>query len=116
MFDTRQLEKINPQYFNIIMLSEHDVTVQSRNTRHYWYLHNTDYPKEGNCVIFHKHKASHPYHLYGRAECYRKQYEIYGKTISGRWMERLCNREKIVLSNSQNRIKQYKTTYNNIKY
>lgn len=67
MFDTRQFEKINPQYFNIIMLSEHDVTVQSRNTGHYWYLHNTDYPSEGNCVIFHKHKASHPYHLHGRA-------------------------------------------------
>lgn len=67
MFDTRQFEKINPQYFNIIMLSEHDVTVQSRNTGHYWYLHNTDYPKQGNCVIFHKHKASHPYHLHGRA-------------------------------------------------
>ena len=32
MFDTRQFEKINPQYFNIIMLSEHDVTVQSKNT------------------------------------------------------------------------------------
>lgn len=27
----------------------------------------TDYPTEGNCVIFHKHKASHPYHLHGRA-------------------------------------------------
>lgn len=68
MFDTKQFEKINPQYFNIIMLSEHDVTVQSRNTEHYWYLHNTDYPSEGNCVIFHKYKAPHPYHLYGRAE------------------------------------------------
>ena len=67
MFDTRQFEKINPQYFNIIMLSEHDVTVPSRNTGQYWYLHNTDYPSEGNCVIFHKHKASHPYHLHGRA-------------------------------------------------
>lgn len=67
MFDTRQFKKINPQYFNIIMLNEHDVTVQSRNTGHYWYLHNTDYPTEGNCVIFHKHKASHPYHLHGRA-------------------------------------------------
>lgn len=68
MFDTKQFEKINPQYFNIIMLSEHDVTVQSRNTGHYWYLHNTDYPSEGNCVIFHKHKEPHPYHLHGGAE------------------------------------------------
>ena len=41
VFDTKQFKKINPQYFNIIMLSEHDVTVQSRNTGHYWYLHST---------------------------------------------------------------------------
>ena len=68
MFDIRQFEKINLQDFNIIVLSEHDVTVQSRNTGHYWYLHSTDYPAEGNCAIFHKHKASHPYHLHGRAE------------------------------------------------
>ena len=67
MFDTRQFDKISPQYFNIILLSKHDVTIQSRNTGHYWYLHNTDYPVEGNCVIFHKHKASHPYHLHGSA-------------------------------------------------
>lgn len=66
MFDTKVLENINPQYFNIILLSEYDVTIQSRNTWHYWYLHNTEYPGEGNCVIFHKHKASHPYHLHGR--------------------------------------------------
>ncbi len=68
MSDKRQFQKITSQYFNIIMLSELDVTVQSRDTGHYWYLHNTDYPKEGNCVIFHKHKASHPYHLHGRAD------------------------------------------------
>lgn len=47
MFDTRQFDKISPQYFNIILLSKHDVTIQSRNTGHYWYLHNTDYPAEG---------------------------------------------------------------------
>lgn len=68
MFDVKVLENINPQYFNIIMLSEYDVTIQSKNTGHYWYLHNTDYPAEGNCVIFHKHKAFHPYHLHGRAD------------------------------------------------
>lgn len=72
MFDTKQFEKINPQYFNIIMLGEHDVTVQSKNTGHYWYLHSTDYPAEGNCVIFHKHKASHPYHNHGKSSSLEK--------------------------------------------
>ena len=34
MFDTKAFNEINSQYFNIIMLSEHDVTIQSRNTGH----------------------------------------------------------------------------------
>lgn len=67
MFDTKDLDAISQEYFNIICTSEYDVTVQSKNTGHFWYLHNTDYPAEGNCVIFHKHKASHPYHPHGRA-------------------------------------------------
>ena len=67
MFDAESLAKLDADYFNVIVADGRDVTIQSKNTGHYWYLHNTEYPAEGNCVIFHKHKASHPYHLHGRA-------------------------------------------------
>ena len=89
MFDTRQFEKINPQYFNIIMLSEPDVTVQSINTGHYWYLHSTGYPTEGSCIIFHKHRYQHPYHQHGRARTLRqavksiKNHDIYQIKVRG---------------------------------
>lgn len=66
MFDSEQLKQVNPAYFNIIVADDMDVTIQSINTGHYWYLHGTGYPNEGSCVIFHKHRFSHPYHQHGR--------------------------------------------------
>ena len=41
MFDAKDLECLEPEYFNIIMANEYDVTVMSRNTGHYWYIHCT---------------------------------------------------------------------------
>lgn len=72
MFDAKQLSQIDPGYFNIITVDDHDVTIQSRNTGHYWYLHGTGYPSAGACVIFHKHQFRHPYHLHGRAGTLRQ--------------------------------------------
>lgn len=46
MFDEKQLSQLDPVYFNIITLDDRDVTIQSRNTGHYWYLHCTEYPTE----------------------------------------------------------------------
>ena len=55
MFDEKQLADLDRVYFNVILADDRDVTIQSRNTGHYWYLHNTGYPTEGFCIIFHKH-------------------------------------------------------------
>lgn len=49
-----------------------DVTVQSKNTGHYWYIHNPEHPEEDACVIFHKHRASHPYHQHGKTRNLRQ--------------------------------------------
>lgn len=38
MFDAKDLECLDPEYFSIIMVNEYDVTVMSRNTGHYWYV------------------------------------------------------------------------------
>lgn len=68
MFNTEDLKCLNPKYFNIIAVDDYDVTIMRRNTGHYWYLHNPEYPGEGSEVIFHKHNFSHPYHQHGRAK------------------------------------------------
>jgi len=67
MFDLKSLDKIDGQYFNIITADRQDVTIQSRNTGHFWFIHCAEYPNEGSCVIFHKHEFRHPYHQHGRA-------------------------------------------------
>ena len=65
-------EKLDASYFNIILTGDYDVTIQSKNVGHFWYLHNTEYPAESSCIIFHKHKASHPYHRYGKSRNLRQ--------------------------------------------
>lgn len=51
MFDVEQLKAIDSRYFNIITVDECDVTIQSRNTGHYWYLHCTG--GSGGCGMYH---------------------------------------------------------------
>lgn len=72
MFSKEELKSLDRKYFAVIVADEYDVTVMSRNTGHYWYIHNPEYPGTGSCIIFHKHKASHPYHQHGRADTLRQ--------------------------------------------
>lgn len=68
MFSTAELKVLDPEYFSIIRMDDYDVSVMSKNTRHYWYIHNTGYADESNVVVFHRHKSAHPYHLHMRAD------------------------------------------------
>ena len=67
MFSEKHLQEIDSAYFNVLVQDAYDVTIQSRNTGHYWYLHCCEFPTEENCIIFHKHQFQHPYHQHGRA-------------------------------------------------
>lgn len=91
MFQTGEIQKLDASYFNIVLTGDYDVTIQSKNTGYYWYLHNTEYPVEESCIIFYKHKASHPYHRYGKSENLRqtirsiKGYDVFrmnGRTLA----------------------------------
>lgn len=84
MFDAEELKKLDREYFEVIRADEVDVTVISKNTRHIWLIHNTDYPNDGCCIIFHAHKpAGIPYHQHGRVRSLRQAI----KSIKGhdRW-------------------------------
>ena len=76
MFDADDLKCLDPKYFNIITTDAYDVTIMSRNTGHYWYLHNPEYPEKGTVIIFHSHHADRSgrvrYHLHGRANTLRQ--------------------------------------------
>ncbi|RKI84181.1 hypothetical protein D7V90_06880 [bacterium 1xD42-87] len=49
----------------------YDVTVMSRNTGHYWYMHNPEYSEKGTVIIFHLHYADRTgrvmHHLHGKS-------------------------------------------------
>ncbi len=47
MFSAEEIQSIDKKYFNIIAVNEYDVTIMSRNTGHFWYLHNPEYPERG---------------------------------------------------------------------
>lgn len=83
MFDANNFKCLDPKYFLIINVNEYDVTVMSRNTGHYWYLHNSEYPEKGTVIIFHKHRASNTYH-YGKANTLRLAVRSSRYMISGR--------------------------------
>ena len=76
MFDADDLKCLDPKYFNIIATDAYDVTIMSRNTGHYWYLHNPEYPEKGTVIIFHSHHADRSgrvrYHMHGRANTLRQ--------------------------------------------
>lgn len=72
MFHERDMGVLDKSYFNIVLTGEYDVTVQSKNTGHFWYIHNLEFPEEDACIIFHKHRASHPYHWHGKARNLRQ--------------------------------------------
>jgi len=67
MFNSETLKKLDRGYFCVIIANDSDVTIQSKNTGHFWYLHNIPRADNEACVIFHKHKGAHPYHLHGKA-------------------------------------------------
>ena len=76
MFSNEDLKCLDPKYFSIITTDAYDVTIMSRNTGYYWYLHNPEYPEQGTVIIFHSYHADRSgrvrYHLHGRANTLRQ--------------------------------------------
>lgn len=72
MFEQKSLDRIDGDYFNIIIADSQDVTIQSRNTGHYWYLHCSEYPTEEALIISHKHRFEDGYHKHGHARSLRQ--------------------------------------------
>ena len=67
MFTMNELNSIDRQYFRIVGASSYAVTLQSKNTKHYWHIIKIVYPHFTSCNIFHSHHGTWNYHLHGHA-------------------------------------------------
>ena len=72
MFTTEELQTIDRKYFTVIVADAYDVTLISNNTRHVWYIHNAELKDRNLCLVYHKHKISHPYHSHSRCGTLRR--------------------------------------------
>lgn len=67
MFSIVELKNIDHTYFNVIHTGCYCVTLQSKNTKHYWHILRQQYPTFTSCKIWHKHKQSDSFHEQGNA-------------------------------------------------
>ncbi len=65
MFTNEELSAIDPSYFLIIQAGGYSVTLQSKNTLHYWHILSEEGPGFSTCQISHKHHPENPYHRHG---------------------------------------------------
>ncbi len=72
MFTTEELQAIDRKYFTVIVADADDVTLISNNTKHVWYIRNVELKDQNLCLVYHKHKISHPYHSHSRCGTFRR--------------------------------------------
>lgn len=82
MFDVKELDSLDEQYFSVIYKDPYDVTIRSKNTGHFWNLHSPECPENNVVVILHSHHAE-PYHMHGRA--HTLQQAVRGIKRHDRW-------------------------------
>lgn len=67
MITKEELREVEGIYFEVLQASGFAVTLQSKNTGHYWHLLEREYPTFRHFVVYHKHNASDGYHAQGTA-------------------------------------------------
>lgn len=75
MFTTKELQSIDRSYFNVIQANYISVTLQSKNTKHFWHILHEEYPNFKTCQISHKHNYSDSYHKHRNQPTLKKAIE-----------------------------------------
>lgn len=62
MISNKELQIVDPEYFNIIQTSGFSVSLQSKNTKHYWHIAEEEFSHFRHFKVYHKHNSSDEYH------------------------------------------------------
>ena len=62
MFTYEELNKIDRDYFNVLNAGCYSITLQSKNTQHYWHITSREYCNHTFCEVLHKHNKHDAYH------------------------------------------------------
>ena len=62
MISKTELKTIDAQYFNVLQMGCFAVYLQSKNTKHFWGIHVTEYQTFRNFKVYHKHNRHDRYH------------------------------------------------------
>lgn len=66
MYRQEELDRLDAEYFHIIIAEPGDVTVMSKCTGHVWKMRCIETPDRRYTVIQHKHRAEDNYHVHGQ--------------------------------------------------
>lgn len=76
MFTAKDLNSIDRNYFIVLSEGCYGVTLQSRNTKHCWYIQHEEIGSISHCIIWHTHHKGTPMHEHGHGRnitsCMRK--------------------------------------------
>lgn len=62
MISQEELQMIDNQYFNVIQKSCFIISLQSKNTKHYWNIVEEEFPHFRHFKVYHKHNQSDEFH------------------------------------------------------
>lgn len=62
MINAEELGLIESDYFNKIGTSGFSITIQSKNTHHYWHIVEESFSHFRHFKVYHKHKPEDEYH------------------------------------------------------
>lgn len=65
MFTQKDFNSIDRSYFKVIHTGCYGLTLQSKNTKHCWYIENQDLGNYESCKIYHTHHEGTPMHEHG---------------------------------------------------
>ena len=91
MFTAKELNMVSRKYFRVLDQEEDIISLESKNTRHGWYIYrpSNKYQNVTNCIIFHRHENQTEYHKHGYTKTFDeaisqiKQHDNY--QINTRW-------------------------------